>query len=369
MKAWCKKLAAVAALLLSVSAGAQQALVRSYANPSLEIGQAYLAHYGDRCIAILPQHVADEAGEVAAFLREGPDALLGESRAFADLGDDLAVADLTGGIRTDCGYSTVAISRAVSSRIRANALASVRSINGDGSIAQLAVTIIDDDGGTFLRVQPTNDMNQLRKGQSGSLLVSGDTPIGMLLAVDSRFGVGKVIRLDVLLGKVDRFVSGSGDATARDTPVRAPSSGAPAVRQSDGIITSWSVLPIDAAHRAGNLVADDDSAAWAAVVNKWPVVIEMELPEGRTAIAGVELDATGVESPGALPTTVELMVSSTETGRRWRSVYGGAVSFSNGIARISTAPSWARHIRLVISAAADGGDTVSLGRLRIIRSN
>ena len=77
----------------------------------------------------------------------------------------------------------MAVSRAVSSRIRANAIASVRSVNGDGSIAQLSVTIIDDDGQTFLRVQPTNDVNQLRKGLSGSLLMSGDTPIGMLLYV------------------------------------------------------------------------------------------------------------------------------------------------------------------------------------------
>ena len=196
-------------LCLSGSAYAQQALVRSFENPNLEIGQAYLSHYGSRCIAVLPSHVVQESGEVAAFLREGQDGLLGESGTFANLGDDVSVADLAGGITGACGYSTMAVSRAVSSRIRANAIASVRSVNGDGSIAQLSVTIVDDDGHTFLRVQPTNDINQLRKGLSGSLLMSGDTPIGMLLSVNARFGVGKVIRFDKMFDKIDSFVAGS----------------------------------------------------------------------------------------------------------------------------------------------------------------
>ena len=358
-------------LCLSGSAYAQQALVRSFENPNLEIGQAYLSHYGSRCIAVLPSHVVQESGEVAAFLREGQDGLLGESGTFANLGDDVSVADLAGGITGACGYSTMAVSRAVSSRIRANAIASVRSVNGDGSIAQLSVTIVDDDGHTFLRVQPTNDINQLRKGLSGSLLMSGDTPIGMLLSVNARFGVGKVIRFDKMFDKIDSFVAGS---------TGSPAAGALASRsatavttespmESSGAITSWSAMPLDARHRASNLVATDDSPGWIAVTGEWPVVIEMDVPGDRIAIVGVELDGTGIADAGTLPATVELMVSATETGRRWRSVAGGPVSYADGVARIAIAPSWARQIRLVISATAGGGNQVALRRLRVIPAN
>jgi len=356
------KLAPIVVLLVLLpvtDAIAQQALVRSYDNAALEIGQAYLSHYGPRCIAILPTHVADEAGDVVAFLREGQDGLLGESTAIVDLGDDVAAADLSGGIVNDCGYSTMAVSRAVGSRIRANALASIRSVNGDGSIAQLAVTIIDDDGQRFLRVQPTNDMNQLRKGQSGSLLMSGDTPIGMLLSVDARFGVGKVIRLDAMFDKIDRFVSNAGTTAAAGSETGSGS-------QTSGSVTGWSALPVDADHRAVNLVAGDDAPAWIANVGQWPVAVELDLPGDRIAIAGVELDGTGIDDPAHLPATVELMVSSTETGRRWRSVAGGAVTFEDGIATIPIAPSWARHVRLVISATAGGGNVVALRRVRVI---
>jgi len=350
------------------TAFAQQALVRSFDNPNLEIGQAYLSHYGERCVAVLPTHVVEEAGDVAAFLREGSDGLLGESSTFADLGDDVSVADLAGGISGDCGYSTLAVSRAVGSRIRANAIASIRSVNGDGSIAQLSVTIVDDDGHTFLRVQPTNDMNQLRKGLSGSLLMSGDTPIGMLLSVNARFGVGKVIRFDRMFDKIDTFLAG-GDT--RPTSGASASQGAAAVTstppvETEGAITSWSAMPIDAQHRASNLVATDDSPEWIAEIDAWPVVIEMDVAGDRVAIAGVELDGTGIANAGMLPATVELMVSATESGRRWRSVWGGAVTYGDAVARIQVAPSWARHVRLVIGSTTGGGNTVSLRRLRVI---
>jgi hypothetical protein len=353
-------------LCLPATAFAQQALVRLFENPNLEIGQAYLAHYGARCVAVLPTHVVEESGVVAAFLREGGDGLLGESSTFADLGDDVSIADLAGGITGECGYSTLAVSRAIGSRIKANAIASIRSVNGDGSIAQLSVTIVDDDGHTFLRVQPTNDINQLRKGLSGSLLMSGDTPIGMLLSVDARFGVGKVIRFDRMFDKIDTFFAGGSDTT---TGAPATGSVATATTGASGAITSWSAMPIDAQHRAGNLVATDDAPEWIAEIDRWPVVIEMDVPGERVAIAGVELDGTGIADAGTLPATVELMVSATESGRRWRSVSGGAVSYTDGVARIQVAPSWARHVRLVISSTAGGGNTVSLRRLRVIPAN
>ncbi|MGI9224493.1 MAG: hypothetical protein ACR2QX_08475 [Woeseiaceae bacterium] len=358
-------------LFLLNTAFAQQALVRSFDNSNLEVGQAYLAHYGARCIAVLPTHVVDESGDVAAFLREGREGLLGESSAFADLGDDVSVADITGGITKDCGYSTMAISRAVGSRIRANAIGSIRSVNGDGSIAQLSVTIVDDDGHTFLRVQPTNDVNQLRKGLSGSLLMSGDTPIGMLLSVNARFGVGKVIRFDRMFDKIDSFVAGrpGGSPAGTETSQTQAVAASEPLTDANGAITSWSAMPVDARHRASNLVATDDSPEWIAQVDQWPVVIEMDVAGGRIAIGGIELDATGVADTGTLPAMVELMVSATESGRRWRSVAGGPVTYSGGVARISIAPSWARQVRLVINAAADGGSKVALRRLRVVPAN
>lgn len=357
---------ALVLLLAAPATFAQQALVRNYDNSSLEVGQAYLTHYGERCLAILPTHVVTEAGNSAALLREGTTPVLGETTATSDLGDDVSVADLIGGVQSDCGFSTLTVSRAVDRRIRANALASIRSVNGDGSIAQISVTIIDDDGELFLRVQPTNNNDQLRKGLSGSLLMSGDSPIGMLLSVDARFGIGKVIRLDKMFSKIDAFLRGQAQAALVATKEPGDSS---ARSDASGVVSSWSAMSIDSIHRAVNLLAGGDEPPWIAKVDAWPVELELALGDDRIAIAGIELDATGETAAASRPTTVELFVSSVDDGRRWRSLGGGTPDWIEGKAIFRTAPSWARHIKLVISGAEGDGNRVALRRLRVLPAN
>ena len=341
-------------MLLTVlpAAIAKQVLVRNYENVSLEIGQGYLTHYAESCYLLLPTHVAKESGAIAALLGEGSPPALGETGSFADLDDDVTLASVVGSVSTDCGYSAMAISRAIGRLVQSNGLATIRSVNGDGTIAQLSVTLFDDDGSTFLRVQPTNDINQLRKGQSGSLLMAGNTPIGMLLSVDPRFGVGKVIRLDTMLEKFDRHISGgqAGKGAAADAGTLT--------------VTDWSAIAVSPEHRAANLVAHDDALPWIAQVEQWPVALELSLGEERVAIAGVELDGT-VEDPSSLPATVEILVSSTADGQRWRSLVGGAINFVDHKAVFRLAPTWARRIRLVFGSSP-GVAQITLRRVRVL---
>lgn len=361
--------ACIALALLCLPAYGQQALVRSLAQQLTEIGQAYLTHTADRCLAVLPTHVLAEAGEVAALLSEGQPPLLGESGRAADLGDDVSVAVVRGALTDDCGYSTLAVSRGVASRVSANAIASLRSLNPDGTIAQTSVTIVDDDGVAYLRIQPTNDFNQLRKGQSGSLLMAGDTPIGMLLSVDARFGIGKVIRFDALFDKVDGFVAG-GRAVSDASPAPGSAGGAsPPAGTAAGEIVAWSAMPLDAAHRASNLLAAEATVPpWVAVIDALPVIVELDLGE-RVAVDGVDLYSLGVDDPAKLPAKVELLVSGVAEGRRWRSVYGGPIRFDEGVAEIRFAPGWVRQVKLVVSGVGAGARTVALGRLRVLRAD
>lgn len=353
--------------LLCGSAAAQQALVRSLEQQLAEIGQAYLTHTTDRCLAVLPTHVLAEAGEVAALLAEGQPPLLGESGRAVDLGDDVSVAVLHGALTADCGYSTLAVGRAVASRVSANAIASLRSLNPDGTVAQTSVTIVDDDGVAYLRIQPTNDFNQLRKGQSGSLLMAGATPIGMLLSVDARFGIGKVIRFDALFDKVDGFVAvDRAPSDASPAPGTAGGGDAPPpAAAAAGEIIAWSAMPLDAAHRASNLLAAEPTVPpWMAVIDTLPVTLELNLG-GRVALEGIDLYSQGVDDAAMLPASVELLVSGVAEGRRWRSVYGGPIRFHEGVAEIRFAPGWVRQVKLVVSGVGGGGRTVALGRLRV----
>ncbi|MGI9328831.1 MAG: discoidin domain-containing protein [Pseudomonadales bacterium] len=342
-------------LAFSASANAQQTLVKNYENASLEIGQGYLTHYADTCYLLLPTHVATESGNAAALLGEGSPPTLGETSGFADLGDDVTLAKVSGALTRDCGFGASAISRAVGSLIEANGLATVRAVNGDGTVAQLAVTIFDDDGSIFLRVQPTNNQNQLRKGQSGSLLMSGRTPIGMLLSVDARHGVGKVIRLDAMLRKFDKHMI----SLARAPLATAVTDAAASVQ-----VTDWDALPSGSDFRPSNLVATGNEPPWIAQVQQWPTILEFSLGDERVALTGVELDGS-VEDAGSLPGSIEILISSTTQGSRWRSVAGGNINFAAGKALFSLAPSWARRVRLVFGSSVNG-HSIALRRVRIL---
>ncbi|MCO6411377.1 MAG: hypothetical protein J5I92_01410 [Thiogranum sp.] len=344
---------------LPAAALGNQALVRAYDRPELEIGQAYLTHYAGQCLALLPKHVVDETG-VPAFLREGDTPLLGEAAGVTDLGDDLAIAEVNGAITTDCGFSMSTISRAVDRRIQDNGLAVIRSVNGDGTIAQLAVTIIDDDGRNLLRVQPTNADNPMRKGHSGSLLMIGKAPVGMLLSVHARSGVGTVLRLDRMLEKAEGHVSGAAALTPSAAAGRERPSAEPPAQ-----VVGWNVMPVNAAHRAVNLTAADASAAWFAEVPDWPAEIELDLGGARRVVSALELDGTQVPEPGALPAQAEVFINVSESKKHWRSITAGELQFSEGRAHISFAPVWARQIRIVFGAAADGGQRIALRRIGI----
>ncbi len=347
--------AAITLALLTLIAQAQQTLVKNYENNSLEIGQGYLTHYAETCYLLLPTHVASESGTAAALLGEGAPPTLGETSEYADLGDDVTVAKVSGALTRDCGFGASAISRAVGSLIEANGLATVRAVNGDGTVAQLAVSIFDDDGSMFLRVQPTNTQNQLRKGQSGSLLMSGRTPIGMLLSVDARHGVGKVIRLDAMLRKFDKHIIAQANAPLTSAATAAAAS----VR-----VTDWDALPSGSDFRPSNLVATGNEPPWIAQVQQWPTILEFSLGDERVALTGVELDGA-VEDVGSLPGSIEILISATTEGSRWRSVAGGSIDFTADRARFSLAPSWARRVRLVFGSS-ENGHSIALRRVRIL---
>ena len=362
----CLILIATAITANSSPSTAQQALVRAYDNPAQSIGQAYLTHYGDHCIALLPWHVATET-KIPAFLGEGA-SQLGEADEVHDLGDDLAVAQVSGNIAQACGNSISTISRAIDTLLRNQGLATLRSVNSDGSLANMSVTIVDNDGELYLRIRPTNDKIQIRKGHSGSLLMVNGRPVGMLLAVNARHGVGKVLRFDKLLTRAEhhmakrlRAISGdNGKSTADQTGLDL------AAAVNGGSVTGWNTLPVDADHRPANLIANNTAPAWRTHVDHWPAEIELDLAGDKVIISRIELDGHGITSTDELPGRVEIFVNSSSGERRWRSLLSREAEFNDsGIAVFPIAPTWARQVKISIGSSRGADHATSLRRIRV----
>lgn len=362
---WASALATL--LPCAAPVAAQQAVVTTQDASALEIGQAFLAHHGGQCYAILPTHVVREAGR-PALRREGTQGLLGETADHADLGDDLSVARVDGAISNDCGSSALTIRRAVERLLQQGRLGTLRSINGDGTVAQLGVTIIDDDGRGTLRVQPTHEGNPIRKGLSGSLLLIDGVIVGMLLSVNARSGIGTVARIDTLMSKVDTHLLSPAAAAVAESPAQpapARSGALPAAPATGPRVLAWSALPIDDAHRAANLTAGAEAPPWASMPARWPVTIDLQAGEGLVTVSGVVLDGRGVADASQLPAHVELFINPSGDARAWRSITSVPLDYRDGVAQIALAPLRTRLLRFSFSATVGGGAVISLGRISL----
>ncbi len=370
-------LAILASAMLAVAeAHAQQAVVRSYDAPDLEVGQAWLVRSGERCLALLPHHVATETS-VPSLLREGSEGLRGEAVSVTDLGDDAAVAVMTGSIAGRCGYALGGISRHVERHLRDGGLGALRSVNGDGTLGRLPVAIVDDDGQTFLRVLPTNERERIRKGHSGSLLVVNDQPVGMLLAVHARTGVGTVMRTDALLAKVEAHLRGATPMpTARVDASTAPSQGSAAAGPTEAEarapaagpwqVLSWSADPVGSAHLASRLVTAGNEGHWAARADSWPVALELGGPDAVRIVRGVSFHAGADVEPAQRPSRIQVLVSVAAEGASWRSVASGSLQYAEGEAKLEFLPVRARRVRIEIYDSQGDPAHVALSRLRVL---
>ncbi|MEZ5552910.1 MAG: hypothetical protein R3E82_18660 [Pseudomonadales bacterium] len=360
---------AVMALLLSYPAAAQQAVVRSYDQPELEVGQAWLVSSGGRCLGVLPYHVATET-TVPSLLKEGSGSLRGEAQSVVDLGDDAAFAFMTGAITRDCGLSLGSISRATDRNLRGGGLGALRFINGDGTVGRLAVTVVDDDGQQLLRVQTTDPDERIRKGQSGSLLMVNDQSVGMLLSVNARSGIGTVMRTDALLRKVEDYlrnpISQPQAASQTQATISAPT--AELKNQDAWSVAAWNVDPVSSEHTAARLTAEGNEGFWSARMGNPPAALEFSGPGSIRVVNGITFHA-GSEVPQAqLPARVQILTSVNADRPAWRVSGSGTLTFEADRATLSFMPVRARYLRIELFDTRGGADEISLSRIRILEA-
>ena len=267
------------AVTSALPVAAQQAVAQSEAGDA-EIGQAWLLRSGDRCLALLPQHVVAEAG-FPMFLSEGGARSEPSPRTISAI----IAGRVRGHTLVTCATTMGSVSRAVDRLLRRRHRYAAL-LNGDGTVAP------DRGRGRRRRrrtaVKPTLESERIRKGLSGSLLLIDGTPAGMLLSVNARTGVGTVMRVDRLLRQVESHLR---------TP---PMAASPASVESAGgwEVTGWNADPSASTSSARWLLEDAPGYAWQARATSWPVVLEFTHPAGVRMVRGLQLveDASAGEA-------------------------------------------------------------------------
>lgn len=348
------------AIGLPCQAAADQAVVRKPAKVPLEVGQAFVAHRGKQCVALLPTHVVHDAQEPSLRYVGTQTTRLGELRHIQNLGDDLSMGRIVGGIERDCGYSLASFSRAIDAQLAINTQGSLRFVNGDGSLGFEPVVWLDDDRALYIRIKPASDKGMLRKGMSGSLLMSADnTPLGILLSVSTRSGVGTVMRMDRILERAESALSTDAENNRHSSAARRDTD-----TQASITLAAWTAEAESAAARATNLLAQDQSTGpWISANTSKPIALDFNLAEKPT-IRAVTLDVSGVASK-LRPEAAEVFVTGDTAFHHARSVWGGTLDFSEADkANLRFAPTHAAAFRLVLYPK---GAQVSVRRVHVKR--
>lgn len=327
---------------------AEQAAVQDYKDSAFNIGQSFLARYGETCLVFMPSHVALEAASKPALLKAGAKPVLGLSQDLVDLGDDASMGVVQGELSDNCGQSMSSLSRAVDAHVQKTGLAALRWVNPDGSQGNIAVSVVDHGDPVLLRIQPANNIQQIRKGMSGSVLWANGHPVGVLLSVNAARGRATVFRMDTLLQRAERQLRG------RRKQAAAPKAGGETTSNNlnfldaghGASVIAWSALAVAADRQASNLIDPEATKSWQVEVKSWPLSVELNLVGEKQILGRIQLSGVTVDDPSNLPGRVAVFLNIGSERKSWRSLLSTELSFGDSnLLEIRFQKTWARNIR------------------------
>jgi hypothetical protein len=256
-------------------------------------GQAFLISHGGLCFAVTPKHVLEIAnGILGGSARLTPEGAGGQTIGAIRWGEtpfDAVVLETEGTPPSGCGPPIRSWRPPVREALAGAMTASLRFISPDGGIRALPLVI---RATTFTEIRfEAIDNALIQQGLSGSLVMVGETAVGMLVRAPGE-SLGAALRLDQVLASVREMLapeelSPSVSMSVSDVSLSSAVSGA-AVLQS-------TAAPVDVDSRANLLLAPSDTEGlFRATAPKGArLVIDLAGDEPRP-VACVRFDFAGV---------------------------------------------------------------------------
>lgn len=307
-----------------------------------EIGQGFLVKRLNNCYLVSPEHVIGDA--FFSSIKTGTKRrLLGEAEKIQTFGYDLSLSSVTGAANTKC-ITSINSFNGIDSLLNQTTAVSVSSVNADGSKSLTPANLIEV-GIVYLNIQPKDNEMQFYKGLSGSLVYSGDKPLGILQSIDAETGTGKVLRIDRLIETIRPFFSSGFSPTLKTNQV-----GNDILSQKDIInipyqLTQWSHKALSVSQRISNLSDGNTDTHWAIQSNE---AVDLSLSfEGMTVINGITFTAGNVDKT-MLPKHFEVLSNRREKGNRgWVSVYSGTWLNNHAILDVTITPIKAKRLKII----------------------
>jgi hypothetical protein len=324
-----------------------------------EVGQGFLINRLNNCYLVTPAHVL--GNEFYANVITGTKSRqMGEAERVQTFGYDLTLSAINGAAKNECNTSINSFGP-LDMLLKSSTTLTVSSVNTNGSKSLTPVNMIDL-GLVYLTILPSVDF-PLYKGLSGSVVYSGDEPVGILQSVDSESGNGKVLRLDRAIETIRPFFA-SGFTV--ELPHKSQNQSlAEKVTLSHGIVyefTEWNHQPLSTNERLGNLQDGDNNSVWAVKPKQDSIEITLSF-EKITAISGAVFQAPSSMNQSQ-PKDFEILSNRRKKGDRgWVSVYSGTWLNNDSDLDININPVKANRLKIVFRSNWGSADRLAFSEL------
>ncbi|MGR5436217.1 hypothetical protein [Vibrio owensii] len=210
-----------------------------FVETDFDVGKGILRPVGDTCFVYTPNHVIENSDSYFISSRHAKDV---EASLLTTYPQDLAILQLPSNYVDMCRDSSWKNGERVSAILKGLNKATLSFRRKSGSLTEYPLRISKVDLHTYFYVELEQSNNQIMKGMSGSIVMVGEYPIGMLVSVAQ--GEGKVIRLDAMAdiskSVIESFMTEHQIAAANSSDLSAY----PSVSKSSLSVTELSSSPV-----------------------------------------------------------------------------------------------------------------------------
>lgn len=324
-----------------------------------EVGQGFLISRLNNCYLVTPEHVL--GNEFYANVITGTKSReMGEAERVQTFGYDLTLSAITGAAKNECNTSINSFGP-LDMLLKSSTALTVSSVNTNGSKSLTPVNMIDL-GLVYLTILSSTDF-PLYKGLSGSVVYSGDEPVGILQSIDAESGNGKVLRLDRAIETIRPFfaIGFAADSTNKSPKENAAEKSA-FTHEIAYEFTEWNHQPLSANERLSNLHDGDKESVWAVKPEQNSIEITLSF-EKITLISGAVFQAPNSTSQSQ-PKDFEIFSSRRKEGDRgWVSIYSGTWLNNNDELEINISPVKANRLKIVFRSNWGSADRLAFSEL------
>ena len=327
-------------------------------------GQAFTFSYQGNCYALLPKHVVRRK---LFNLKSGIPEKEGNGEILLRLHDDLALASVTGPLASQCGQDWKKLPRSLDPGLLRAGSGFLEESRSSGLIQRIPVSIspVEYD---YLGISPREEKwrNRLGKGRSGALLTVNSRPVGIAIELPSENehfpAEVRVMRLDAIVGRLDRFLNGrqlaySTTSANRDNQSRETSS-------LEFTVDSWNASPFTPENSPKNLEAPNAQAVLFKPLERY-LALDIKLAgDAASVVREIKLKASNSNAGFTIPKQIAIYAGRRE-GKNQKSVLKKGEMSPTGEFSIKFSPQRMRWIFIRVNSVWDANKPVRIDKLTI----